>query len=249
MVSLGAASPLLLCLGGAPYGRYNTVEEKKRSAFRALTGCDVNAKVAWVLQECPTLIAAVGCWVHGSHECKQSVGSCLGLLCFVVHYANRTIIFPIRSKGSKPIPLPVMLLAMFFCTANGYIQCRSLTRYLVVPENSWTFPFGLVVWATGMWINTDADRILRDLRKPGEIGYKIPHGGMFTYVSGANFLGEIIEWFGYALALGGALPAVTFAVCTASNIGPRAVMHHKWYRDKFKDAYPKDRKALVPFLF
>eukprot|EP00293_Proteomonas_sulcata_P008498 CAMPEP_0184292198 /NCGR_PEP_ID=MMETSP1049-20130417/4030_1 /TAXON_ID=77928 /ORGANISM="Proteomonas sulcata, Strain CCMP704" /LENGTH=41 /DNA_ID= /DNA_START= /DNA_END= /DNA_ORIENTATION= len=39
-----------------------------------------------------------------------------------------------------------------------------------------------------------ADDTLRNLRKPGESHYVIPKGGMFNYVSGANFLGEIIEW-------------------------------------------------------
>lgn len=67
-----------------------------------------------------------------------------------------------------------------------------------------------------MAINLHSDEILRNLRKEGETEYKIPRGeiaiqsyfdviinsvsgGMFEYVSGANFFGEIIEWFGYFL--------------------------------------------------
>lgn len=65
---------------------------------------------------------------------------------------------------------------------------------------------------------------------------------------GANFLGEIIEWIGFAVTVGG-LPAISFAVWTASNIGPRAVAHHQWYQNKFGDKYPKNRKALIPFIF
>jgi len=68
-------------------------------------------------------------------------------------------------------------------------------------------------------------------------------------VSGANFFGEIVEWLGFAIAMGLALPGVTFAFCTACNIGPRAVAHHKWYLEKFNDEYPKTRKALIPFIF
>jgi len=68
-------------------------------------------------------------------------------------------------------------------------------------------------------------------------------------LSGANFFGEIVEWLGFAIAMGLALPGVTFAFCTACNIGPRAVAHHKWYLEKFNDEYPKTRKALIPFIF
>lgn len=71
-------------------------------------------------------------------------------------------------------------------------------------------------------------------------------GGMFTYVSGANFFGEIIEWSGFALACW-SLPSLAFATFTALNIGPRAIQHHRWYLDKFED-YPKSRRALIPFV-
>ena len=45
-----------------------------------------------------------------------------------------------------------------------------------------------------------SDQLLVNLRKPGETGYKIPVGGLFDYVTGANFFGEIVEWTGFALA-------------------------------------------------
>lgn len=57
-------------------------------------------------------------------------------------------------------------------------------------------------------------------------------GGMFTYVSGANFFGEIIEWSGFALACW-SLPSLAFATFTALNIGPRAIQHHRYLKIKF----------------
>lgn len=50
-------------------------------------------------------------------------------------------------------------------------------------------------------------------------------GGMFNYISGANFFGEIVEWGGYALAAQN-LPALAFFLFTVMNIGPRAYHHH-----------------------
>jgi 3-oxo-5-alpha-steroid 4-dehydrogenase 1 len=65
---------------------------------------------------------------------------------------------------------------------------------------------------------------LRNLRKyPGDTEYYIPKGGMFKYVSGANFFGEIVEWSGFAMACGFSIPAVSFALSTAFNIAPRAM--------------------------
>ncbi len=64
------------------------------------------------------------------------------------------------------------------------------------------FIIGTTLFLAGAAINIQADSILRGLRGPGETGYKIPAGGAFDYVSGANFFGEIVEWTGYAIAAG-----------------------------------------------
>jgi 3-oxo-5-alpha-steroid 4-dehydrogenase 1 len=86
------------------------------------------------------------------------------------------------------------------------------------------------------------------MRDAGETAYKIPRGGMFEYVSGANFFGEILEWTGFALA-SWSLVAFAFAFFTFSNTGPRGVNHHKWYQKKFSDDYPKTRKGVIPFIW
>ncbi|KAK5966354.1 3-oxo-5-alpha-steroid 4-dehydrogenase [Trichostrongylus colubriformis] len=131
---------------------------------------------------------------------------------------------------------------------NGYLQGGYHGQYYD-PEDFFSrflTYIGMSMFAIGMFINIHSDSILRNLRKPGESGYKIPRGGMFEYVSGANFLGEIVEWSGFAI-MSGSLPAVAFAIFTASNIGPRAIQHHQWYLNKFPD-YPRDRRAVIPFV-
>jgi len=51
-------------------------------------------------------------------------------------------------------------------------------------------------------------------------------GGLFEYVSGANFFGEIVQWLGYAVATW-SLPTFAFAFFTICFIGPRAYHHHR----------------------
>ncbi|MBP7389456.1 MAG: hypothetical protein KA841_03570, partial [Chitinophagales bacterium] len=77
-------------------------------------------------------------------------------------------------------------------------------------------------------------------------GYKIPNGFLFKYISCPNHFGEMVEWFGFALMMG-QLPAYAFALWTIVNLMPRALDHHRWYREKFAD-YPKERNAVVPFI-
>lgn len=72
-------------------------------------------------------------------------------------------------------------------------------------------------------------------------------GGAFELVSAANYMGEILEWTGYAVA-SRSLPAVAFAVFTFANLGPRGAAHHKWYLKRFA-GYPRTRKAVIPFLW
>jgi hypothetical protein len=57
------------------------------------------------------------------------------------------------------------------------MQGRYLTAYGSYPPGdllSPRFVLGFTLFAAGMAINWQADDILRNLRKPGETGYKIP---------------------------------------------------------------------------
>ena len=110
-----------------------------------------------------------------------------------------------------------------------------------------TSPFliGITIWIVGFYVNLESDSILRRLRETP--GYKIPHGGLFSYVSCANFSGEIFEWFGYAIA-SQSLAGWAFFAFVSANLIPRACSHHGWYLDKFEN-YPSERRAVVPFIW
>ena len=156
-------------------------------------------------------------------------------------------------KSSKGTPWFISLSAIIFTTWNGYLQGAWHAKYaswhlFFANPLTWigehalfycTTCFELIktmkqcscsgigIFAAGMFINIQSDSILRGLRQPGDKPgqYHIPKGGLFNYVSGANFFGEIVEWAGFALAAR-TIPAFAFFVFTACNIGPRAWQHH-----------------------
>ena len=106
---------------------------------------------------------------------------------------------------------------------------------------------GGCIFVCGMFINIQSDNILKGLRKEGETGYKIPFGGMFRFVSSPNYLGEIIEWLGFALMVQTSA-GVWFALFSVIFLGWRGLKTHQWYCDKFKSEYPEDRKAILPLI-
>ncbi|CAJ0932489.1 unnamed protein product [Ranitomeya imitator] len=148
---------------------------------------------------------------------------------FVTFIFFRTFIFSALTRG-RHIPLFIVALAFIFCSYNGFLQSHCMI-YVAAYPNDWhmdiRFQLGLAIFLFGMGINIHSDHILRNLRKPSEVSYKIPQGGMFNFVSGANFFGEIVEWYGYYAIATWSLPAFAFAVFTTVSIGPRAYHHHK----------------------
>jgi protein-S-isoprenylcysteine O-methyltransferase Ste14 len=99
-----------------------------------------------------------------------------------------------------------------------------------------------------MALNKVSDRQLRCLRQTagGNGDYQVPHGLAYRWVSCPNYLGEIIQWTGWAIAVW-SLAGWVFAIWTMANLVPRAMAHHRWYKETFED-YPAGRRALFPYL-
>jgi len=139
------------------------------------------------------------------------------LLLWVSHYGHRVVLFPFRFRGSgKRMPVLVALSAFAFNWVNAWVNGRFL--FTLGPE-----------WTTA-WFSDP----------------RVPHGGLFRYISCPNYFGEILEWCGWAVATW-SLAGCSFALWTLANLVPRAISHHRWYRKQFAD-YPRSRRALVPFV-
>ena len=107
---------------------------------------------------------------------------------------------------------------------------------------------GLLFFIIGVSINVNADNILIKIRNENK-GYQIPKGKLYNFISCPNYLGEMIEWIGFALMCWSQMNT-KFIVCNMDNcksLFPRAIAQHKWYKNKFD--YPSNRKAIIPYIF
>lgn len=237
-IALGIAVFIILNFITAPYGRHT----------KTTWGPLIDNKLGWFIMEFFLLVVLFYFILTGINE--QSIVNIIITGLITIHYLDRSIIFPIRiqTKGKK-MPLLIMIFALGFNLSNGFLFGYYLGNFKVYTLN-WLitpqFIIGTLIFITGAVINKYADTILINLRKPNETGYKIPYGGLFKYVSCPNLFGEIVQWFGFAV-LTWSLPGLAFFVWTFANLVPRAISHHKWYLSHFEN-YPKERKAVIPFI-
>lgn len=224
----------------APYGKFT----------RPGWGPMINRAVGWMIMESPAVWMMVLLFVLGDQYANPV--SIAFLVLWEIHYLQRSYVFPLRMRGDKKrITLTTVLLGMVFNMGNGYLNGYCLFFRVEQYPLSWftdlRFLIGFVLFFVGLSINIHSDGVLRSLREPGETGYRIPLKGMFRYVSSANYFGEIVEWIGWAV-LTWSSAGLVFFVWTAANLVPRAWSQHTWYRATFSD-YPKERKAVIPFVF
>lgn len=242
---IGLAVVVFLCLQKvtAGYGM----------AYSPKWGPAVPNRLGWVLMEAPVFFAMLALWLCSPRRGEPAliVMACL----FLFHYFQRSFIFPLLIKGKSKMPLAIILMGITFNLVNAYMIGGWL--FYVAPADrypaSWLcsplFILGTVVFFAGMAINWHSDHIIRHLRKPGDTRHYIPRGGMFRYVTSANYFGEVVEWAGYAI-LTWSLPGLVFVIWTFANLGPRAKSLHARYVSEFGDEYVRlKRFYILPFIY
>ena len=237
IIALAVVTFLCLVRFTAPFGRHYA---------GAGWGPHLSNRIGWVVMELPA--TALFALIYFNGEASRQWIPLFFLAMWQAHYLHRTFVFPFRTRtGGKKIPIAVVALGFLFNLINAYINARfvsSIGEYSTDWLSDPRFLAGLAIFLAGMTLNIRSDNILLQLRKSGSSGYGIPRGGPYRYVSCPNYLGEIIEWAGWALATW-SLAGFAFFLYTTANLAPRALSHHKWYRKRFPD-YPSNRKALIP---
>jgi protein-S-isoprenylcysteine O-methyltransferase Ste14 len=224
----------------APYGRH----------ARTGWGPSISNKYGWMIMEAPAVLVFVICFAFGS--VPRNLPIFLFFTLWELHYIHRALVYPFTIRdGHKKMPVAVMLMGFAFNLGNAYVNGRYLFTFSGGYAQHWPVDArllsGTALFLAGLIINRWADLSLRGLRLPGQTDYHIPYGGLFRWISCPNYLGEIIQWFGWALATW-SLPGLAFAIWTTANLAPRARSNHRWYHANFPD-YPAERKALIPWVW
>jgi len=236
MLAIAAIVFVSLLFISAPYGRH----------ARGGWGPGVRARTGWMLMEAPaSLLMLVPLLFLPVNPVVY-----LFLVLWQVHYFHRAFVYPLSLKSSREMPVSVVLMAVAFNTANAFLNGGHFVLHADWYTADWLstpqFIAGVVLFALGYYVTKRCDAMLAALRdEPGD-DYKVPQGFLYRWVSCPNYLCESVQWFGWALMTLSPAGFVFFA-WTVANLMPRAISHHRWYRETFPD-YPNERKAFIPYV-
>ncbi len=216
-------------------------------------GPSVDNRIGWTLMEAPVFVAMLALWWFSDR--RMDGVRIVFLLLFETHYFHRSFIFPRQIRGRSRMPLSIILMGALFNTLNAFMQ-GGWIFYFASSDfygKGWllSLPFllGTVIFFTGMAVNIQSDSIIRNLRKPGDTAHYLPKGGLFRYVTSANYFGEFVEWVGFAILTWSWAGAV-FALWTFANLAPRAARIYDLYSREFPEELDTQKtKRMIPFIY
>lgn len=153
------------------------------------------------------------------------------------------------------MPLLIMFMGIVFNLANAFMQGQWI--FFLSPGTMYTqswlrdprFLLGTALFLAGLIVNIQSDGIIRNLRKEGDTNHYLPEKGLFRYVTCANYLGEVVEWLGFAI-LTWSFSGFVFFLWTFANLVPRAHAIYKKYQDEFSGEMAREsRKRIFPFIY
>ena len=216
-------------------------------------GPAIDNRLGWVIMESPVFFAM--CLLWWCSDRRADTVPLIFFILFQLHYFQRSFIFPLLIKGKSKMPLAIILSGITFNLLNALMQGGWI--FYVSPAGTYTpdwlyspqFIAGIIIFFSGIAINLNSDNIIRHLRRPGDTKHYIPRGGMFRYVSSANYFGEFLEWVGFAVLTWSAAGAV-FAIWTFANLAPRAARIHRRYSQEFGEQFDRPHlKRIIHFIY
>ena len=216
-------------------------------------GPSLDNRLGWILMEAPVFVAMLLLWWFSSR--RGDPVRLVFLLLFELHYFHRSFIFPLQIRGRSRMPVSIILMGVLFNTLNAFMQGGWI--FYLSPADAYPagwltglpFLLGTALFFAGMAINIHSDAVIRHLRQPGDTAHYLPRGGMFRYVTSANYFGEFIEWVGFAV-LTWSWSGAVFALWTFANLAPRADRIYELYKQEFPDELDTHKvHRILPFIY
>ena len=176
----------------------------------------------------------------------------------VSHYVKReleTVFVHVFSRKSMP------LKRLFINSAHYWILfglLNSIELFCFPKEITYNKSYVMLLlmfWALMQFLNLKCHQELASFRKKSSASDNtenrknrgIPKGWGFQYVSCANYLWETLGWLGFSI-LTKCYTSFLFTFVSGAQMAQWALKKHKQYKQEFGEKYPKERKALLPFL-
>lgn len=146
-------------------------------------GPKLPARWSWLFMESPTWVWVLVClWdFYGNREDAVEERTVLPLRnqillgWFTFHYLYRSLWYPLvmMKVTSARMPFGVVMMAWSYCSVNGYLQARDLTKFSLMAggerslssENNFQFWLGILIIVSGFSINFTSDRILQRIKQ------------------------------------------------------------------------------------
>ncbi|KAF5279008.1 hypothetical protein FQA39_LY05686 [Lamprigera yunnana] len=177
----------------------------------------------------------------------------IAAICWSVHYAKRLLetIFVHRfSHATMPI-LNLFKNCTYYWAFSAYVAYYT-NHNLFTPPHVAQVIFGLLLFSFSELGNLSIHLLFRNLRPAGISVRQIPKPDgllfnyLFQYVSCPNYTYEIVAWLGFSI-MTSCVPALLFTLIGGYQMTVWALSKHRNYKKEFPE-YPKNRKAIIPFI-
>jgi len=182
----------------------------------------------------------------------ENRGALMAVL-IAVHFAKRVFesAFVHKYSGTMPVTTCLTITSLYAIMSPAHCYYAQLAPPFKTAPGELLRSIGLVLYVVGILGNFYHHYLLATLRKPGETGYKVPHGGFFDLLGGVatpHYFFELIEWLGVAL-VSQHVNSFMLLVGMFLYLADRATAQTEWSKTALKDEYPKTRKHMIPMLF
>jgi hypothetical protein len=127
MIIAGVATFLGCSYLAAPYGKYTSSKG---------WGVLLNPKYAWIIMESPNIWIAYLVYVYrpsSSDEISSNAHNQILLGCFILHYINRSIIYPLRMESNSSAPMPITVSILSIIIYQHLLRVDDLPFFIIVP--------------------------------------------------------------------------------------------------------------------